>query len=108
MLAPRRASRRPTEDHHDSAILLGELIVFGILGGAGVGHVLRLILLTEVSLHEVTVLHSMLEWGLVVRTRCLKHLLEVIPRGASLWLGRSLVGRHHKVVVAELALFLLL
>jgi hypothetical protein len=49
----------------------------------------------------------MLDRSLMVRTRYLKHLLKVIPQGTSLWLGRSLVGRHYQVVGAELALFLL-
>jgi hypothetical protein len=44
----------------------------------------------------------------MIGTRCLKHLLEVIPRGTSLWLGRSLGGRRYQVVAAELALFLFL
>jgi hypothetical protein len=52
------------------------------------------------------VLHGMLDQSLVVRTMCLKHLLNVIPRVTSLWLGQPLVGRRHQVVAAELVLFL--
>jgi hypothetical protein len=107
MLAPRRASRCSTKDHHDSAIFLWEIVVLDVLGSVGVGRVLWLILPTKVSLHEVTVLHGMLDRSLGARTSCLKQLLEVIPWGTSLWLGRSLIDRHHKVVAAELALFLL-
>jgi hypothetical protein len=107
MLTPWRVSRSSTEDHHDSAILLGEIVMLYALGGAGVGRVLRLILPAEVSLHEVTVLHGILDRSLMVKTRCLKHLLEVIPQGTSLWLGRSFASHRHQVVVAELALFLL-
>jgi hypothetical protein len=47
----------------------------------------------------------MLDRSLVVRTRCLKHLLEVIPRGTNLWFGWSFIDRRNQVVVAELALF---
>jgi hypothetical protein len=44
----------------------------------------------------------------MVRTRCLNHLLKLLHRGTSLWLGWSLVGRHHQVAIAKLTLFLLL
>jgi hypothetical protein len=94
-----------TEDHHDNVVFLGEIVVLNILGGTGVGRVWRLILLDEVSLHEVTVLHGMLDRSLVVRTRCLKHLLEVIPRGTSLLFGQSFVDHRHQVAVVELALW---
>jgi hypothetical protein len=105
MLAPQRVSRRSTEDHHDNTVFLQEIVMLEVLGSAGVGCVLRIILHDEVSLHEVTVLHGMLDWSLVVRTRCLKHLLEVIPRGTNLWFGWSFIDRRNQVVVAELALF---
>jgi hypothetical protein len=107
MLAPRRAGRRSTEYHHDGTTFLGEIVVLDVLAGTGVGHILWLVLPAEVSLHEVAILHGMLDRSLMVRTRYLKHLLKVIPQGTSLWLGRSLVGRHYQVVGAELALFLL-
>jgi hypothetical protein len=61
MLTPRRASGHPAKNQHDSAIFLGEVVVLGVLGGAGVGRVSRLILPSEVSLHEVAVLQGMLD-----------------------------------------------
>jgi hypothetical protein len=101
-------SERLTEEHHDSTIFFEEIVVLVVLGGTGVGRILWLVLPTEVPLHEVAILHGVLDRTLVVGTMCLKHLLKVIPRGTSLRLGRSLVGRRHQVVVVELALFLLL
>jgi hypothetical protein len=40
VLTPQQESRHPVEDHHDSAIFLGEFIMVGGLGGAGYGCVL--------------------------------------------------------------------
>jgi hypothetical protein len=81
------ASRCSTEDHHDNAIFFGEVIVLDVLGSAGIGRVQWLILPAKVSLHEVIVLHGVLDRSLMIRTRCVKHLLKVIPRGTSLCLG---------------------
>jgi hypothetical protein len=48
ILAPRGASRRSTDDHHDSDIFLSEIVVLDVLGGTSVGCVLRLVLPTKV------------------------------------------------------------
>jgi hypothetical protein len=61
MLAPWRASGCPTEDHHDNIIFLCEFVVLDVLGGISIGHVLWLVLPAEVSLHEVAILHGVLD-----------------------------------------------
>jgi hypothetical protein len=108
VLAPRRLSGCPTEDQHDSTIFLEEFVMLDVLSDTGFGRVLWLVLPTEITLHEVAVLQGVLDRTLMVRVRYLEHLLEVIPWGTSLWLGRQLVGYRHKVVAVELAIFLLM
>jgi hypothetical protein len=61
MLAPWRVSRHPTEDHHDGAIFPGKFIMLDVLRGASVVHVLWLVPLANLSLHEVAILHGMLD-----------------------------------------------
>jgi hypothetical protein len=81
MLAPRRARGCPTEDHLEDTIFLGEFVMVDILGDTDFGHVLWLVLPTEVTLHEVAVLQGVLDRTLMVRTWSFEHLLEVVPQG---------------------------
>jgi hypothetical protein len=61
VLAPRRASGCPTEDHHDRVVFVGEFVVAAVFCGSDFGDVLGLILPTEVTFHEVSIFHGMLD-----------------------------------------------